>query len=307
MAENFEHVPVMAKEVIANLNINPDGIYVDGTLGGGGHAALVLEKLTNKGKLIGIDQDLEAIAAAKENLAKYGEKVIFANDNFVNLKEILNSLDIEKVDGILLDLGVSSYQLDNLDRGFSFRETDENFSKNLDMRMDLGQDFTAYDVVNRYSEDKLRELFYRYGEEPFSRMIARRIVEDRRGGDIATIGELMEIIKKAMPPKYRAGKKGGNYASKIFRALRMEVNDELNVVDEVIPQAVEALAPGGRLVVITFHSLEDRLVKHSFRNMAHADDSLIKLISRKAIKPTENEILENSRASSAKIRVIEKI
>lgn len=304
----FEHVPVMAREVIEGLNIQPDGIYVDGTLGGGGHSALILEKLSDEGRLIGIDQDLEAIAAAKENLAKYGGKVVFVNDNFANLGQVLDGLDIGKVDGILLDLGVSSYQLDNIKRGFSFRETEENLKQPLDMRMDLSQDFSAYEVVNRYSEEKLKEIFFRLGEEPFSRVIAARIIEARKNGDIETIGELVEIIKKAMPPKYRFSKGGGgNYASKVFRALRMEVNDELGVVDEVIPQAIKSLESGGRLVVITFHSLEDRLVKHSFRNLAQADSPTIKLISKKAIKPTEEEIAENSRAASAKVRVVEKL
>lgn len=306
MDYKFEHVPVMAKEVIENLDVWPDGIYVDGTLGGGGHAALILEKLSDKGRLIGIDQDCEAINAAKKSLARFGNKVIFVNDNFANLSGILDDLKVGKVNGILLDLGVSSYQIDNLKRGFSFRETEENFSGKLDMRMDMGQDFNAYEVVNRYSEEKLREIFFRYGEEPFSRVIARRIVEDRSECPIETIGDLMEIIKKALPPKYRAGKHGGTYASKIFRALRMEVNDELGVIDEVIPQAIEALESGGRLVVITFHSLEDRLVKHSFRNLAKIDESPIRLITKKAIKPTEEEITQNSRAASAKVRVLEK-
>lgn len=306
MNNTFLHIPVLANEVVDGLNIKKDGIYVDGTLGGGGHAALILEKL-DKGIFIGIDQDAEALAAAKENLEKYNGKVIFVKDNFVNLEDILKENGFSKVDGILLDLGVSSYQLDNLERGFSFRDSGENLNSKLDMRMDRDQDFSAYDVVNKYNEDRLIQIFFKYGEEPFSRRIAKNIIEARRAKSLETVGELLEVIKRAMPPKYRFSKKAGNWASKIFRAIRMEVNDELHVIEEVIPQAVDCLNSGGRLAIITFHSLEDRIVKHMFRDMASGDHPKVKLITKKPVLPAESEIDVNRRSESAKLRIVEAI
>lgn len=304
---NFEHKPVLANEVIELLNIKLGGIYIDGTLGGGGHSGLIAERLSSNGRIIGIDQDKDAIESAKIYLEKFGKKIIYQYGNFADLQIILTNMGIGKVDGILLDLGVSSYQIDNLSRGFSFRESDENFSQLLDMRMDQSQDFSARNVLEEYSEEKLRKIFYTYGEEPFSRQIARKIMQARILKQVSTVGDLMEIIRSATPPKYRYSKGGGNYASKIFRAIRMEVNDELDVVSEIIPQAIHVLKPGGRLLVITFHSLEDRIVKHAFRDLANVDNPEIKLITKRAIVADEEELVNNSRANSAKLRVIEKI
>jgi 16S rRNA (cytosine1402-N4)-methyltransferase len=299
----FKHVPVLAHETIENLNIKPNGIYVDGTLGGGGHSFLIAQKL-KRGKLIGIDQDSQAIMAAKKKLEEHSDKVILIKENFRYLTKILNNLKIKSVDGILLDLGVSSFQLDNIKRGFSFRETEENLKIPLDMRMDPEQNLSAYEVVNRYPEEKLREILYKYGEEPFGRKIAWKIVQERQIKPIKTVGDLIEVIKKATPPKYRFSKKS-HFASKTFRAIRMEVNSELRVVEEVIPQAIDMLKSGGRLAIITFHSLEDRIVKHTFRE--YAQNEIVKLVNKKPIIPSDEELEENPRAESAKLRVIEKL
>jgi len=298
----YEHIPVLTEETIKYLNIRPNGIYFDSTLGGGGHAKLILDKL-NSGKLIGVDQDIEAIKAAEENLKDFSN-VIYIKDNFKNLKYILNNLQIEKVDGILLDLGVSSYQLDKIERGFSYSAEAQEKKSKLDMRMDLEQSLDAIEVINSYSEKELADLFFHFGEEPFARRIARKIVEEREQSSITTVSDLVDIIRIATPPKYRYGK-NRHFASKIFRAIRMEVNDELGVIKEVIPQAIGSLNSGGRLVIITFNSLEDRIVKHLFREFAEKGD--IKILTKKPIIPSEVEIEKNIRSESAKLRAIEKV
>ncbi|MCX6811669.1 MAG: 16S rRNA (cytosine(1402)-N(4))-methyltransferase RsmH [Candidatus Berkelbacteria bacterium] len=298
---DFKHIPVMAKETIEFLAVKPDGIYIDTTLGGGGHAEKILVKLSDKGKLIGIDQDGEAVIAAKKKLAKYQKKTIFVHDNFKNLELILSELNVDKVNGILLDLGVSSYQLDNPERGFSFKEDADAI---LDMRMDQKQKLSAYEVINNYSEEELRQIFFELGEEKFSRQIAREIMKRRREKAIKTVNDLIGVIKSATPPGYRFSHRH-HFASKIFRAIRIEVNHELEALREVLPQAVHRLNRGGRLVVISFHSLEDRIVKHFFREKKN--EGVVDILTKKLLIPTMEEIALNPRAESAKLRAIEKI
>lgn len=289
----------MVSEVLEFLQPKAGGIYVDGTLGGGGHAKALLSQL--KTKLIGIDQDLEAIFAAKKNLAGFGENVIFVHDNFSNLPAILKSQGIDKVDGILLDLGVSSYQFDNPKRGFSFQN-----DAPLDMRMDQEQEKTAGDIINFYDEKELADIFYKFGEERYSRQIAKRVVGARGQSPIKTTGELVEIIKSATPPKYRFGSKI-HFATRVFQALRIEVNDELKVLEEFVPKAAELLAGDGRLVIISFHSLEDRIVKHSFRDLEEKNNGKFKVLTKKPIMVTEEEIATNPRSRSAKMRALRKV
>jgi len=296
------HIPVLPKETIEFLNPLPGEIFVDCTLGGGGHAEKILEKLKGKGRLIGIDCDLEAIEEGKKRLKKFGDQVVFINDNFINLKNILWTLKIPQVDGILFDLGVSSHQLEVPYRGFSFGEKGKDAP--LDMRMNLVQSFSAYDVINFYPEKKLRELFFKLGEEPFGGKIAREIVRERERKKIRTCGELLDLIRRVTPPDYRFSRRG-HWASKIFRAIRMEVNQELPNLEETLPQALEALKSGGRLVVISFHSLEDRIVKHQFRKWEAA--GLVEILTRKKVTATAKEILENPRADSARLRAIRKV
>ena len=301
----FKHQPVLLNEVLEYLRPKAGGIYVDGTLGGGGHSEAILRQTTDDKRptIIGIDRDLEAIFAAKKNLAEFKDRVIFIHDNFSNLPAILKSLDIEKVDGILLDLGISSYQLENPNRGFSFQN-----DAPLDMRMDQSDDLTAADIINFYDEKKLADLFYKYGEERFSRRIARRIVERRgqnlRGLSPITSGELVEIIKKSSPPKYRYWQKI-HFATRVFQALRIEVNNELNILEDFIPGAAELLKGDGVLTIISFHSLEDRIVKHSFRDLAEKNSEKYKVLTKKPLLPTEGEIAKNPRARSAKMRALE--
>ncbi len=318
------HTPVLTKEVIQFLNLKSGEVcphtknfgmevYIDGTLGGGGHAEALLRqsKILNPGHvsslikrpkilLIGIDRDIEAIRMAKKRLKKYNDQIIFIHDNFRNLKNILDNLEIDKVEGILLDLGVSSYQLDNLKRGFSFKDEKDT---PLDMRMDQGEKLTAYDIVNNYSQEDLKRIFFELGEEPFSRQIARAIVIRRQEKPISTANELLDVIRGATPPKYRHTRRV-HFASKIFRALRMEVNQELEALREVLPQAIKRLKKNGRLVVISFHSLEDRIVKHFFREMKQ--EGKVEILTKKPLTPTPKEILLNPRAGSAKMRAIEK-
>jgi len=301
MSKNFKHIPVMLTEILDALQTEKGGIYVDGTLGGGGHTEEILKL---GGRVIGIDQDTEALAAAKERLVGYGEKITYVHDNFRSLANILDEVGIDKVGGILLDLGVSSHQLDSPERGFSFNETEENLGVRLDMRMDTEKDLSAYEVVNEYSEKDLSDILFKYGGEPFARSIAHKIILRRGDAPIETIGNLLSALKTALPPKVRYGKRHGHYADKTFQAIRIEVNQELKVLEEVIPQAMERLKVGGRLAIITFHSLEDRIVKHTFREMAANDEA--KLITRKPIVPSEEEITENPRSKSAKLRVAEK-
>ena len=308
----FEHIPVLLNEVIEGLNIKPDGIYVDGTLGGAGHSIEIAKRLTT-GKLIGIDQDINAINKAKEVLKDYLDKVIFFHDNYVNIERILRDLHIDRVDGILLDIGVSSHQLDIEERGFS-----HNKDAPLDMRMDTTKDFSAWDVVNKYSKEELERIIRTYGEERWAKRIAELIVEYRKNKPIDTTLELVEIIKEAIPVKARA--KGHHPAKKTFQAIRIEVNDELKVLEKSIPVMVRLLNTGGRLCIITFHSLEDRIVKQSFiylsKDCICPPDSPIcvcdkqkeiEILTKKPIVPSKEEIERNPRSRSAKLRIAERV
>ncbi len=309
---DFKHVSVLLNETIEGLNIKPDGIYVDGTLGGGGHAYEVLKRLSPKGRLIGIDQDGEALRAADQRLKEFGEQVTLVRDNYCEIDRVLESLGIEKVDGILLDIGVSSYQLDNLERGFSYKS-----DAPLDMRMDTRQSLTAADVVNTYSENELFTIIKDYGEERFARNIAKKIVQSREDKPLETTQELSEIIQSAIPMKAKA--KGGHPAKKTFQAIRIEVNRELAVLKESIDKMIERLNPGGRICIITFHSLEDRIVKTKFRENENpctcppdfpvcvcGKKSKGRVITRKPIVPSEDEIAVNKRAKSSKLRIFER-
>lgn len=311
MAE-FKHYSVMLHETIEGLRIKPDGIYVDGTLGGAGHSSVIASKLKN-GRLIGIDQDRDAIEAATKRLEPYGEKVTIVRNNYENMISELDRLGIDKVDGILLDLGVSSYQLDTASRGFSYME-----DAPLDMRMDDRMEKTAEDIVNDYSENELYRVIRDYGEDSFAKNIAKHIVRARGEGRIETTGQLVEIIKAAIPAKLRVT--GGHPAKKTFQALRIELNRELNVLQDSIDGMIDRLAPGGRFCIITFHSLEDRIVKTAFRRAENpcicppqlpvcvcGKKPLGTVISKKPITPSEEELLENSRSKSAKLRIFEHI
>lgn len=308
----FNHKSVLLTETVSSLHIKPDGIYVDGTLGGGGHAYEVCKNLSNKGKFVGIDQDADAIAAAGERLAKFKDILNIVRDNYVNIQNVLSDLKIEKVDGIYLDLGVSSYQLDTPERGFSYRE-----NAKLDMRMDNRKEMTARDIVNEYSESELYRIIRDYGEDRFAKNIAKHIVRYRENKTIETTDELTEIIKAAIPAKIRMT--GGHPSKRTFQAIRIELNEELEVLKNSIETMVDLLNPGGRLSIITFHSLEDRIVKNIFREMESpcicpknfpvcvcGRKPKGKVITRKAILPSEEELEENSRAKSAKLRVFEK-
>ena len=311
MAE-FKHYSVMLHETIEGLRIKPDGIYVDGTLGGAGHSSVIASKLKN-GRLIGIDQDRDAIEAATKRLEPYGEKVTIVRNNYENMISELDRLGIDKVDGILLDLGVSSYQLDTASRGFSYME-----DAPLDMRMDDRMEKTAEDIVNDYSENELYRVIRDYGEDSFAKNIAKHIVRARGEGRIETTGQLVEIIKAAIPAKLRVT--GGHPAKKTFQALRIELNRELNVLQDSIDGMIDRLAPGGRFCIITFHSLEDRIVKTAFRRAENpcicppqlpvcvcGKKPLGTVFSKKPITPSEEELLENSRSKSAKLRIFEHI
>ncbi|MBQ6695434.1 MAG: 16S rRNA (cytosine(1402)-N(4))-methyltransferase RsmH [Lachnospiraceae bacterium] len=306
----FNHYSVLLEETIENLNIKPDGIYVDGTLGGGGHAFEVCKRLAN-GHFYGIDQDDAAIAAAGERLAVYGDKVTIIRNNYCNAKAALLEQGIEKVDGIVLDLGVSSYQLDTKERGFSYR-----FDADLDMRMDRRQSLTAKDIVNGYSEMELFRIIRDYGEDNFAKNIAKHIVKARQSKEIQTTGELNEIIKAAIPAKMR---QNGHPSKKTFQAIRIECNRELEVLKNALDDLIDLLNPGGRLCIITFHSLEDRIVKTAFKNKETpcvcppefpvcvcGKTPEGKVITKKPILPSEEELEVNSRSKSAKLRVFEK-
>ena len=308
----FEHKSVLLDETINGLNIRPDGIYVDGTLGGGGHAYEVCTRLGTKGSIIGIDQDAAAIEAAGARLKDFGEKVTIVRSNYCDMKSRLHELGIDKVDGIILDLGVSSYQLDTAERGFSYRE-----DAPLDMRMDTRQKMTARDIVNDYSEMDLYRVIRDYGEDKFAKNIAKHICLARAKKPIHTTGELTEIIKRAIPMKIRAT--GGHPAKRTFQALRIELNHELDVLRDSLDGMIEFLNDGGRICVITFHSLEDRIVKTIFRRNENpctcpknfpvcvcGNESRGKVITRKPILPSEEELEENSRSQSAKLRVFER-
>ena len=308
----FNHYSVLLNETIENLNIKPDGIYVDGTLGGGGHAYQVASRLSEKGRLIGIDQDADAIAAAGERLKEFEDKVTLVRDNYCEIERVLKGLNIEKVDGIVLDIGVSSYQLDNLERGFSYKS-----DAPLDMRMDTRQVLTAADVVNTYSENELFKIIKDYGEDKFAKNIAKHIVLARKDKPFETTKELSEVIKRAIPMKVQA--KGGHPAKKTFQAVRIEVNRELTVLKESIDKMIEYLNPEGRICIITFHSLEDRIVKMKFRENENpctcpsdfpvcvcGKKSKGRVITRKPIIPSDEEIKVNKRAKSSKLRIFER-
>ena len=306
----FKHKPVLLKETIDGLNIKKDGIYVDGTLGGAGHSKEILKKLSPKGLLIGIDRDDDALKAARENLKQF-ENVKYIHGNHDEIKEILEELKIKEVDGILLDLGVSSYQLDEKKRGFSYLGNNE-----LDMRMDKSQKLTAKEIINKYSEENLANIIYEYGEERFSRQIAKNICEYRKNKEIETTEELVKIIEKSLPS---FSKKEGHPAKRTFQAIRIEVNDEIKPLYNTIQNCINLLKSGGRLCVITFHSLEDRAVKNAYidaqgkctcpKDLPYCVCGAIskgKIINKKPIIATKEEQEENSRSQSAKLRIFER-
>lgn len=309
----FHHRSVLLEEVIEYLNIKPDGIYVDGTLGGGGHSLKIAEKLTGGGRLIGIDQDADALLAAGERLKAAQDKVTLVHDNYRNMKKALWEIGIPQADGILLDLGVSSYQLDTPERGFTYRDADAP----LDMRMDKRESLTAEDIVNEYGERELFRVIRDYGEDRFAKNIAKHIVEARKNRRIQTAGELTEIIRGAIPKKVQMT--GGHPAKRTFQALRIELNHELEVLENSLDEMIDLLNPGGRLCIITFHSLEDRIVKVNFKKNEDpctcpkdfpvcvcGKVSKGKCVTRKPVLPGAEELEENIRAKSAKLRVFER-
>ena len=308
----FKHISVLLNECLDALNIKEDGIYVDCTLGGAGHSLEILKRLSKNGRLIGIDQDEDALKAAKEKLKDFNN-VTYVHDNFYNIEAILEKLKIEKVDGILMDLGVSSYQLDKAERGFSYMK-----DAPLDMRMDRSKGLSAYEVVNNYSEEQIVEVLRTYGEEKFSKRIANFIVDRRKDKPIDTTLELVNVIDAAIPAKFK--REGGHPAKRTFQGIRIEVNGELKILDKAIENGIHRLNSGGRMAIITFHSLEDRIVKVKFKNLQDpcgcpknlpfcvcGKTPIVKLISRKPIEATEEELEMNSRSRSAKLRVAEKI
>ena len=308
----FSHKSVLLNETIDALHIKPDGIYVDGTLGGGGHSYEICKRLSDKGRLIGIDQDAAAIEAASERLGEFKDRVTIIRSNYCEMKRQLNSIGVTSVDGIILDLGVSSYQLDTAERGFTYRE-----DVPLDMRMDQRQARTAKDIVNEYSEMELYRIIRDYGEDKFAKNIAKHIVQARQEKPLETTGELIQAIKAAIPMKVRAV--GGHPAKKTFQAIRIELNNELGVLKDSLDDMIDLLNDEGRLCIITFHSLEDRIVKNHFRTSEHpcicpkefpvcvcGRISKGKVVTRKPILPGETELEENSRSKSAKLRVFER-
>ena len=308
----FKHTPIMLKEVIENLCIKPNGIYFDGTLGGAGHSSDILRQI-DSGLLIGCDKDQEALDVSKTRLNEINSHFVLVHDDYKNYKQILSSLNIEKVDGILLDLGVSSYQLDNEERGFSYR-----FNAPLDMRMDRSKTFSAKDVVNTYSQKELERIFFLYGEEPFSKQIAKNIVLEREKKPLETTFELVEIVKKGLPEKVLRSK--GHPARRIFQAIRIEVNGELKDLEQSVCDMIESLSSGGRIAIITFHSLEDRIVKNVFK--LYSTDCIcpkqipvcicghkasIKLVNKKPLEASKQEQQQNPRSECAKLRIAEKL
>ncbi|MDD3403461.1 MAG: 16S rRNA (cytosine(1402)-N(4))-methyltransferase RsmH [Hespellia sp.] len=308
----FKHISVLLHETVDGLKVKPEGIYVDATLGGGGHAFEVCKQLTGKGRFIGIDQDAAAIAAASVRLGDFGERVTVIRSNYCEMKSKLHEIGIDKVDGIVLDLGVSSYQLDTAERGFSYR-----VDAPLDMRMDQRQETTAKDIVNNYSEMDLFRVIRDYGEDKFAKNIAKHIVIEREKGTIETTGQLIEIIRHAIPMKVQ--KTTGHPAKRTFQAIRIELNRELEVLRDSLDTMIDMLNPGGRICIITFHSLEDRIVKSSFRKNENpcicpsnfpacvcGKVSKGSVVTRKPILPSEEEMEENSRSKSAKLRIFER-
>ncbi len=308
----FKHISVLLNESVEGLNIKPDGIYVDATLGGGGHSLEILKKLSDGGRLIGIDQDKDAINAASKRLKDFSN-VTYINDNFKNIKSILDSINVDAISGAVLDLGVSSYQLDERERGFSYMG-----DAKLDMRMNRDNSFSAYNVVNEYTEEKLADIFFKYGEEKFSRKIAKIICEKRLEKPVETTAELVDIIKRAIPERLRV--KGSHPAKRVFQAIRIEVNGELDMLEGALRDFFEKLESGGRLCVITFHSLEDRIVKNTFASFTKGctcpkefpicvcgNKPKGKLVSKKPVIPSDAEMELNARSKSSKLRIIEKL
>ena len=309
----FSHYSVLLNECIEGLAIRPDGVYIDGTAGGAGHSSVIASHLGKGGKLLALDQDETAVAVATERLSRFGERAEVVHTNFCNLAQVCADRGIEQIDGLLLDLGVSSYQLDTAERGFSYRS-----DAPLDMRMDATKQLSARTIVNEYSEDALRRIFFEYGEERFSSRIAANIIRARQTAPIETTGELVEIIKRSVPARHGDG--GHHPAMRTFQALRIEVNAELDVIAPAIKSAVSLLRPGGRVVIITFHSLEDRIVKQTFTSLAGGctcppgfpicvcgNKPKINILTKKPILPTKEELAINSRSHSAKLRIAEKL
>lgn len=309
----FKHIPVMHDECIKYLNIKSDGIYVDGTLGGAGHSSSIAANLSQDGRLIGIDRDDNAIKAASERLREFGERVCIVKNNFKNINEVLDNLGIDKIDGALLDLGVSSHQLDEASRGFSYIK-----DAPLDMRMDQTGELSAYEVVNNYDEERLSEIIFKYGEERWAKRVAKFIVDKRAIKPINTTLELVSVINAAIPKGARMT--GGNAAKRTFQAIRIEVNGELEILKNAVNDFVSRLKPGGRLLVITFHSLEDRIIKEEFSLLASGctcpkefpvcicgNKPKVKVLTGKPVVASDEELLNNSRSKSAKLRVIEKL
>lgn len=308
----FKHTPIMLNDVISGLNIKPTGVYFDGTLGGAGHSKEILKRLDG-GLLIGCDKDTEALQVSEKRLNEINSHFKLVHDDYKNFKQILSNLNIEKVDGILLDLGVSSYQLDSEERGFSYR-----FNSPLDMRMDRSKSLTAKDIINTYSQKDLEHIFFSYGEEPFSKQVAKNIVLNRQVKPIETTFELVEIIKKSMPEKVLRSK--GHPAKRIFQAIRIEVNGELKDLEQTVFDMIEKLTTGGRIAIITFHSLEDRIVKNAFKLCATDcicskeipvcvcnHKASLKLVNKKPIEASKQEQEDNPRSTCAKLRIAEKI
>lgn len=312
MDKKFNHISVLLNECIEGLNIKESGIYVDATLGGAGHSCKILERLNENGQLYCFDKDLDAIKVANERLKSIGNNYQIIHSDFSKLKEKLNDHGVSKVDGILFDIGVSSYQFDTPERGFSYK-----YDARLDMRMDQSQKLSAYEVVNNYSKEELTRIFFEYGEEKFSKQISAKIVQQRKLSPIETTFQLVEVIKSALP-SYVLNQKG-HPAKQVFQAIRIEVNDELGALKSAIDQALSLLNKNGRLAVITFHSLEDRIVKNMFKKSCNVNDNVkglaslkdqeqeFRLVNRKPIISTEQELKVNNRAHSAKLRIIEKI
>ncbi len=307
----FSHIPVLKNETIELLNVKKNGVYFDGTLGGAGHSKAIQEKAQIK-KLIGVDQDIEALEAAKKNLSKF-DNVVYVNDNFRNIDSILDELDVDELDGILVDIGVSSYQIDSAERGFSFRQ-----DAKLDMRMSRSNSFSAYELVNEYDEENLTRVIRDYGEEKFARSIARHIIKARESRPIETTKELENIILSSVP-RYK-GQDGRSNVQRTFQAIRIEVNAELDALKEFIDKAVGFLKPGGRLAIISFHSLEDRIVKQKFKELATGcicppdfpicvcgHEAVVKLVTKHPVEATKEELEINPRSAPAKLRVVEKL
>lgn len=311
MSIEFRHISVLLEESVDLLEVKPDGIYADGTLGGGGHSSLICSKLSENGRLIGIDRDMTAIDAASERLSQFGDRVTIVHNNFANIKQVLSGLDINAIDGAILDLGVSSPQLDTAERGFSY-----NMDARLDMRMNREDSLSAYEVVNTYTEEQLSKIIFEYGEERFARQVAKRIAAAREKTPIETTFQLVDVIKSAIPAKLR----DKNPAIRTFQAIRIEVNKELEILETAIRDFVDVLKPGGVLSIITFHSLEDRIVKQTFQKLSEGctcpknfpvcvcgNKPVVKLINRKPIVSGSAELDMNIRAHSAKLRAVKKL